>query len=595
VYDRFTRDEISSWVWWPATMVLVVLLVLTFPGENRAIDGRRDDAAARAWSLATDTIAPALADVAAAPIQGEAAADLSGLVRDRALGDPWADVVRIWADDSTLLWSSDPADPIGTAGGLNDDDIIRANADVTRALQVVSERDLDGGPTDPTFSAYAPFSLGGEIATVQVEVADATLLGDVRGDWLGYRIVLGLAAAFTLAFGIGSMREPVARIGAGVPFYRASVPRDMDVIEVDRKVELERAGAHARERVAHMDARLRESEELRLKAEGDLQRALSQLATKPRPARSVIPRPEPADDAVVVVPPAESPAEEQPSRPEPAVVDGPATVEPAPGDEPAREAPATERAKGPVGEPSRDGLTLVPPLEERSRTERPRRDRSARTDRPLRPDRPAASAPAAAEPPDEAAQGAAPGKAAGEAPVKAAEEAPVKAAEETTVEAVEEAPVAPNAPGSKPQRDHDARHRTERSHPSRRRPAAATTWEPTTRRSVPEDTSFAPIPRSEPDPVVVIPEAPASPAATRRDVAVVPSETREREAPEEREVLPTDPDAREVLERLVEPVAVSVAPADDPSELRAALARTAARKKPGSRREERLRDDGTPA
>jgi hypothetical protein len=45
----------------------------------------------------------------------------------------------------------------------------------------------------------------------------------------------------------------------------------------------------------------------------------------------------------------------------------------------------------------------------------------------------------------------------------------------------------------------------------------------------------------------------------------------------------------------VEPVGVSVVPADDPSILRAKLARTAALKKPGSRHEERLvREDDAP-
>ena len=34
--DRFTRDEFSAKVWWPFTMVLLVLFVLTFPAEHRA-------------------------------------------------------------------------------------------------------------------------------------------------------------------------------------------------------------------------------------------------------------------------------------------------------------------------------------------------------------------------------------------------------------------------------------------------------------------------------------------------------------------------------------------------------------------------------
>ncbi len=556
MFERFTRDEVSSWVWWPATMVLVVLVVLTFPGENRAIDQRREAAATRAWRLTTGTIAPALDRVAAAPIADEASGRLAAVVADRVLADAWTDTVRIWAADSTLLWSSAADDPVGSAGGLNDDEIIRALADITRADQVVSERDLDGRPADATFSAYVPFVLGGDIVAAQLEVADATLLGEVRGDWLGSRIVLGLAALVTLTFAIGSMREPLARIGVGVPFYRTSLPPATDVIEVDRRLDLERAGASARERVAHMEARLRESEELRLRAEGELQRALSQLATQPgRPTRSVIPRSTPEGTAP------EAPVPDQPvaaTTARPSTVGTPTTEKPArekPADEvlatekPAREKPADEvlappppAAAAPDAIPAAspaagasDGLTLVPPLGEPTAP--------ADTPAPKRPRR-IERGPAAARP--------------GSADVTPHAEPPPPA--EADSEAGED------------------RRNSERIHPSRRPPAAAAKWESTSRQ-VPE--------RSSDRDVVVVPEptraeTPSAPAVST-PIVIPPSETIEA----------TDGEAREVLERLVDPVAAAVVPAADPSVLRAKLARTAALKKPGSR--ERLADDPTDA
>jgi hypothetical protein len=245
--------------------------VLTFPGEDRAIRERRADATSRAWSLATETLAPALAAHDAGSIGSEAADELSSLAAERLLAASWTEVVRIWAADGTLLWSSDTRDRVGSAAGLNDGMIARTVEEPTVARQVVAERALDGTPTVPTFSAYAPFPLGSRVAAAEFQVADDTLTGDVRDRWLGYRIVIGVAGLLTLAFALGSLREPVARIGAAVPFGRSSLPRGMEVIETERKLDLERAGTNARERVLHMDARLRESEELRLRVESDLQ------------------------------------------------------------------------------------------------------------------------------------------------------------------------------------------------------------------------------------------------------------------------------------------------------------------------------------
>lgn len=506
MFDRFTRDEVSSWVWWPATMVLVVLFVLTFPGQNRAIDQRHADAEARAWSAATGTLGPALDDVAFGPIGGQTAGELRALAQARILGAPWAETVRIWAADSTLLWSSEASDPVGSAAGLNDEQITRALADQTRALGVVSERDLDGRPSAATYSAYAPFTFGGEIAAAQFEVPVSTLMSDVRGDWLGYRIVLGLATLLTFALAIGSMREPVARIGAGVPLSRASLPPDMELIEVERKLELERAGANARERVTHMEQRLRESEELRMRAEGDLQKALSQLAIQPgRPARSVIPRPggEPStstasavapDDGLIVVP--TIPDERVPT-------DG-------------RVAATTTEVRPPS-----------PTTDPRSE---PRRQ-------PVRR-RPAAAT--TWEPASRRGAAAAPNEGAAAAPTQ---EAAAEPAQE---------------PAARPARKPET--------------AAARASEPET------ETAAARAPEPEPEPVVVVPVASDAIDADAGFSGVDAQDA-------------ADADARDVLERLVEPVAASVAPMADPSVLRAKLARTAALKKPGSRHDERLRDD----
>ncbi|HSL10757.1 MAG TPA: hypothetical protein VLA82_05535 [Actinomycetota bacterium] len=547
VFDRFTRDEVSQWVWWPAAMVLVVLVVLTFPGQNRAIDQRRDDATLRAWTLATGSIRAALDGAPAEPVEGQPSARLEQVVAADAIEEPWTDTVRIWAADSTLLWSSDPDDPVGSAGGLNDEEITRALADLTRADQALRDRDLDGRPSEPSFSAYAPFIFGGEIAAAEFEVRDATLLDDVKTDWLALRIVLGAAVALTLALAIGSMREPVARIGAGVPFSRSSLAPGTDVIDVERKIELERAGELARERVASMELRLHDSEQQRLRAEGELQRALSQLAARSarQGTRSVIPRGTPAE------PPATEPAGPAPvvsvipeaplTRQAPPAASTATSTLPAPTDQPAaRPAAPSVSAPAPVGQAT--------PFEG-----------------------PASEEPASAPP---AASSRAPSEGLSLVPPL---EGPTTPGIDPTPSVAGTSPALPTSPAA-PTAPASALRPSEPRHPSRR-PSVVPASEPPA--GPPGD------PRG--DDLVIVPDA--SPRSTPRTAAPSPPPEAARPQPSS----PTDPnddgDARNVLERLVDPVAPSVTPATDPGALRAALARTAARKKPGARHDERLADD----
>ena len=97
--------------------------------------------------------------------------------------------------------------------------------------------------------------------------------------WLVFRIVVGIATLLLLALAGLSMREPIAQMGANVPFYPESVPPWLAVMDVDRAVALEQAGDRAKDRLAGLQRRLDESERLRLQAEGDLQQALTALSS----------------------------------------------------------------------------------------------------------------------------------------------------------------------------------------------------------------------------------------------------------------------------------------------------------------------------
>jgi hypothetical protein len=68
--DRFTRDEFSAKVWWPFTMVLLVLFVLTFPAEHRAVDARHRETAVVDAALTRRVILPSVPPSASSSITG---------------------------------------------------------------------------------------------------------------------------------------------------------------------------------------------------------------------------------------------------------------------------------------------------------------------------------------------------------------------------------------------------------------------------------------------------------------------------------------------------------------------------------------------
>src|SRR5262245_54288195 len=98
--DRFTRDDVSAKVWWPFTMLLLVLLVLNFPGEHRAIDARHRATADADAALTARVIAPGLTTVPSGTIGGQVGTNLTEEVRDEILvNDARIRAVRIWSSD----------------------------------------------------------------------------------------------------------------------------------------------------------------------------------------------------------------------------------------------------------------------------------------------------------------------------------------------------------------------------------------------------------------------------------------------------------------------------------------------------------------
>jgi hypothetical protein len=383
--ERFTRDDVSAKVWWPFTMLLVVLLVLTFPGEHRAIDARHRETAATDAGLSDLVIAPLIGQVAPqsiTAITGPLDATLRKEISDRILAnDARIEAVRIWSSDHRLLWASTTSARLGSASALNDGDIVSTVVSTGTPTWLTTDKAPDNSPTSTLYYAYS--SIGTQPLVVQFDYHDSTLTSDIRFAWLGYQIALGLGVLLSLAFALLSMREPKARIGTGVSFYPESVPKYLAVIDADRAVAIEQAGDRIKERVSTLQHKLDESEEARRRAEGQLQQALAALNTpghrmpvpvpepmreEPQPAVVQVPEPEPAVETPArVEPPVESepepivaavpaiapPRQEPPPKPEPRArpkpVAKPAPTPPAP--EPVVAAPEPEPVVAAATEP----------------------------------------------------------------------------------------------------------------------------------------------------------------------------------------------------------------------------------------------------
>ena len=153
----------------------------------------------------------------------------------------------------------------------------------------MSERTLAGKPGPTTFHTYVALAGTTSPMVGEVELSDSVLLSLVHGAWLRYRIILGLAGLLVLGLAILSFREPTATMGTGVPFYPTSLPRGYALIDLDEQAKLEQGSANAKARVAHVEAKLQESEEARRMIEGQLQRALSAIATRKATAKGIEP------------------------------------------------------------------------------------------------------------------------------------------------------------------------------------------------------------------------------------------------------------------------------------------------------------------
>ncbi|MFL5790284.1 MAG: hypothetical protein ACJ76A_02160 [Actinomycetota bacterium] len=516
----------SAKIWWPLAMVALVALVLTVPAANHAADRARRESAARAIVISAQQIEPLTAT-------GASVADLNSALADIQRANPTYDAVRVWTPGKLLVASSVPKDPLfGGTAGVSDSDIDGALSTGSRLEVTNREPTGDVGPT--TVHTYTKIDGPTAAEVTEFEASDAALLAQVHHDWNGYRIVAAAAFLFLLALALLSMREPVADIGVGVPFYPASLPPNLAIVDAERAVVIEHEDDHVRQRVASLQQRLDESERQRLKAEARLQQALTTLGTGGRNVPGLPPEP-----PTPTLPPSRTAGR----RPTPVdTTAAPAAVAPVvPTTSPVVEPAATAAASSPkhLGKKRSTRRGAEKPATER--TPAPRRSR-------------------ADEPADPAATTPQPAPATPE-PAPATPERVTVSADDMTVTA---------------------------------QPAAASAAKPADAPEVvilPADKPASVAAASAVAPTqaaTVAPPKTAVPAKTAAPPAKAPAPAPAKGPPPAKAAEP-EPGA-DVLHRLVPDADAHPAPVDDPSDLRARLARTAALKKPGSKERQDQRE-----
>jgi hypothetical protein len=108
-----------------------------------------------------------------------------------------------------------------------------------------------------------------------------------------YRILAGAFVVLLLVMTMLSLRDPIERINVGVPFATSSVPAGFSLIDDERLHAVEDVYRLAQERVSGLEAKLAESEEIRRRLEGDIQRTLSKaVSSGEQPAASAPVAPE---------------------------------------------------------------------------------------------------------------------------------------------------------------------------------------------------------------------------------------------------------------------------------------------------------------
>ena len=286
VIERFTRDQASKFVWAAMALAAALGLVYAIVGAGRAVEVERANSHARAVRYVQDVLDPRLdTRELASPFTGTSSESLARVVRRSILADERVSRVRIWSTDGTLLFSTDPSDHRGSDEGLNDPVLRDASREGPLTRTDLSD---GGGADDPERTLLRTYVPLGTASVAEIDQTDAGTVAAARTAWFYYQLLAGGVLLLLLVMTAISLRDPFEAINTGVPFAASSVPPGFSLIDDDRLAAVEEVYRLASERVARVQEKLDESEEARRGLESYIQQTLSRIesAEVPPPAVS---------------------------------------------------------------------------------------------------------------------------------------------------------------------------------------------------------------------------------------------------------------------------------------------------------------------
>jgi hypothetical protein len=327
--QRFTRDAASKYVWACLMVAAILALVFTIAKGGDAVDAERLASERRAVAAVDQVLQPRLdASDLEVPIAAPELTSLRETIDRTILSDPRVVRIRIWSEGGELWFSTDSEDPLGSRGAFNDEVITEAADGRTITRSNLSDI---GGSDEPGRSLLRTYTPLGSNAVAEVDQTSEGTIDPVREEWRRYQALAGALLVLFLILTILALRDPIERINTGVAFAPSSIPSGYSLIDDERLNAVEEVYRLSHDRVARLEGRLAESEEMRRRLEGDIQRALTQAATgaatAPADTQPAVSTPPPESAPPIVAPPAPG-TPRAPARPAAAIPPAAATPKP---------------------------------------------------------------------------------------------------------------------------------------------------------------------------------------------------------------------------------------------------------------------------
>jgi hypothetical protein len=216
VFDRFTRDRISRYLWGGLTVGFAILLVFASSGSRRGLLDRESRAQARAVNDTGSTLFRHLdADLVSKPILGPDYRNLLIPVQAEIMTDPSVARVRIWGTDGTLLFSTDQRGGIGAVDAADDASLHTALGGETTSVETRASVSIEQGiaPTsEQLYQTFVPLHVPHRTAVVgaaEIDMYLAPMIAASHGTWRSLQLafVAGLLICGTMT--LLSLRSPL--------------------------------------------------------------------------------------------------------------------------------------------------------------------------------------------------------------------------------------------------------------------------------------------------------------------------------------------------------------------------------------------------